>query len=69
VDFYVGLNVQQLITYSAYVILRTRGEYNETVHQLFIDLKEAYNSVRRELLYSTLTEFGIPMKLLMLKLV
>jgi hypothetical protein len=23
-------------------------EYNETLHQLFIDFKEAYDSVRRE---------------------
>jgi hypothetical protein len=38
-------------------------EYNETVHQLFIDFKKAYNSVRREVLYSILIEFGVPMKL------
>jgi hypothetical protein len=25
-------------------------EYNETVHQLFIDFKKAYDSVRREVL-------------------
>ena len=37
-------------------------EYNE-VHQLFTDLKKAYNSVRKEGLYNIFTEFGIPMKL------
>jgi len=33
------------------------------VHQLFIDFKKAYHSVRREVLYNILIEFGIPMKL------
>jgi hypothetical protein len=34
--------------------------------QLFIDFKKAYDSVRRESLYSILTEFGVPMKLVSL---
>jgi hypothetical protein len=34
-----------------------------TVHQLFIDFKKAYDSVRKELLYNILIELGIPMKL------
>jgi len=33
------------------------------VHQLFIDLKKAYDSDRREVLYNNLIEFDIPMKL------
>jgi hypothetical protein len=41
-------------------------EYNETVHQLFIDFKKAYDSVRREVLYNILIEIGIPMKLVSL---
>jgi hypothetical protein len=36
------------------------------VHQLFIDLKKAYDSVRREVLYNNLIEFGIPTKLVRL---
>ena len=36
------------------------------MHQLFIDIKEAYDSVRREVLYNILFEFGIPMKLVRL---
>jgi len=36
------------------------------VHQLFIDLKKAYDSVRREVLYNILIEFGSPMKLVRL---
>jgi hypothetical protein len=31
-----------------------------------IDFKKAYDSVRREILYNILIEFGIPMKLVML---
>jgi len=41
-------------------------EYNEAVHQLFIDFKKAYDSVRREVLFNILIEFGIPMKLVRL---
>jgi hypothetical protein len=36
------------------------------VHQLFIDFKKAYDSVRREVLYNILIEFGVPMKLVRL---
>jgi hypothetical protein len=45
---------------------KKKWEYNGIEHQLFIDLEKAYNSVRREVLYSILTEFGIPMKQVML---
>jgi hypothetical protein len=44
-------------------ILEKKWEYNGTVHQLFTDFKKAYDSVRREVLYSILTEFGKPRKL------
>jgi len=37
------------------------------VHQLFIDFKKAYDSVRREVLYNILIEFGIPKKMVKLK--
>ena len=36
------------------------------MHQVFIDFKKAYDSFRREDLYNTLNEFGIPMKLVRL---
>jgi hypothetical protein len=44
-------------------ILEKKWEYNEAVHQLFIELKNAYDSFRVEVLCNTLIEFGIPMKL------
>jgi hypothetical protein len=37
-------------------------ECNETVHKIFIDFKNAYDSVRREVLYNILIEFGVPWK-------
>jgi hypothetical protein len=42
---------------------RKKWEYNEAVHQIFVDLKKAYDSVRGEVLYNILTEFGVPIKL------
>jgi hypothetical protein len=65
----VGFDItdQLLIRFSAFVIYwRKKWEYNEAVHQLFIDFKKAYDSVRREVLYNILIEFGIPMKLVRL---
>ena len=42
---------------------RKKWEYNGTIHQLFIDFKKAYDSIKSEVLYNILTEFGIPKKL------
>ena len=47
-------------------ILEKKWEHNETVHQLFIDFKKAYDSVGTEALCHTLIEFGIPIKLVRL---
>jgi len=47
-------------------ILEKKWEYNEEVHQLVIDFKKAYDSVRREVFYKILIEFGIPKKLVRL---
>jgi len=43
-------------------ILEKKWEYNEAVRQLFTHFKKAYDSVRREVLYNILVEFGITMK-------
>ena len=40
-----------LIIYSAFIKYLKNWEYNDPVHQLFIDFKKAYDSVRREVLY------------------
>ena len=47
-------------------MLEKKWEYNEAVHQLFIDFNKAYDSVRREVLYNILMKFGIPKKLIRL---
>jgi hypothetical protein len=57
-----GLN--QIIPKSQ--IHEKKWEYSGVVHQLFIDFEKAYDSVRREVLYNILTEFGVPTKLLRL---
>ena len=49
-------------------ILEKKWEYDDTIHQLFIDFKKAYDSVKREALYNILTELGIPKKLVRLGL-
>jgi len=47
-----------------YIKLEKKLECNEAVHQLFMDFKKAYDSVRREVLYNILIDFGIPIKLI-----
>jgi len=47
-------------------MLQKKWEYSEEVHQLFIDFKKAYDSVRREVSYKIIIEFDIPRKLVRL---
>jgi hypothetical protein len=57
------------ITDQIFCFRQIRGkkwEYNETVHQLFVNFKKALDSVRREVLYNILIEFGVRMKLVRL---
>jgi hypothetical protein len=57
---------QLLTTYSAFVKYLRKNESKQAVHQLFIDLKKVYDSIRWEALYNILIESGIPMKLVWL---
>ena len=58
---------QLWILYSAFIkSMRKKRKYNEAVHQLVTDFKQAYDSVRREVLYNIHIEFDIPMKLVRL---
>ena len=57
---------KSFIFYSPFCIrqlLENKWENNEAVHQLFIDFKKTYDSIRMKALYNILMEFGIPMKL------
>jgi hypothetical protein len=47
-------------------ILDKKWEYNEVVHQLFIDFKKAHDSVRWEVMCNIVIEFGVHMKLVRL---
>jgi len=38
-------------------------DYDEAVHQVFKELKKAYDSVRQGILYNILIEYGIAMRL------
>jgi len=40
-------------------ILKTKYDCNEAVHQLFIDLKKTYDSVRRAVLYNNFLQLSI----------
>jgi sorting nexin-29 len=47
-------------------LLEKKWEYNETVRQLFVNLKKAYDSFKREVLYNILIECGVPMEIVRL---
>jgi hypothetical protein len=46
--------------------LEKKWKYNGAVHQLFTDSEKTYVSLRKEVLYNSLTEFGIHIKLVSL---
>jgi hypothetical protein len=65
-DHKCGFRRNKSTTYQIFYIRQIAEiefEYNDTVHQLFIDFKKAYDSVGREVLYNILIEFGVPRKL------
>jgi hypothetical protein len=64
----VGSFIRDLlpVRFSVHQILEKKWEYNGTVHQLFIDFKKAYDSVKGGVLYNILLECGVPKKLVRL---
>jgi sorting nexin-29 len=65
-DHQCGFRHNRSMTHQIFYIWQTlekKWECNDTVHQLFIHFKKAYDSVRREVLYNIFIEFGIPKKL------
>jgi hypothetical protein len=59
----VDFNVicQLLIIHSAFVRYYKKWKYNRTLY--LVDFRKTCNSVRREVLYNIVTEFGIPIEL------
>jgi Reverse transcriptase (RNA-dependent DNA polymerase) len=45
-------------------IMEKAWEYNVTIHQLFVDFKQAYDSIDRSALFMIMEEFGFPKKLI-----
>jgi hypothetical protein len=57
----VGFNVSDQLLIRLFASIRywrKKWEYKETVQELFLDFKKTYDSVRREVLYNILMEFG-----------
>jgi hypothetical protein len=52
-SFYKGLECifDKFPKYNMKLVTSEKREYNEIVHQLFIDFKKAYDLVRREVKY------------------
>jgi hypothetical protein len=44
------------------MILERAREYTVDIHQLYIDYKQAYDTINRAKLVEIMKEFGIPMK-------
>ena len=62
-DHQCGFQCNRLTTdhiFCIHQILEKKWEYIEAVHQLSIDFKKAYDSIRKEVLYNILIEFGGP---------
>jgi hypothetical protein len=67
--FSVGFDItDQILIKFFYVrqILDKNEITNAAVHQLYVDLKKAYDSVKGEVLYNIIIEFGVAMKLVRL---
>jgi len=59
------LNSNTLL-FSTILLLKKFYEYNKDMHILFVDFKQAYDSIDREQLWTALRNFRIPKKLVKL---
>jgi sorting nexin-29 len=63
----VGVDVTHQLLIISFVFVRywrkNVSTMRQTVYQLFVDFKKAYDTVRNKVLYNILIEFGVPMKL------
>jgi hypothetical protein len=64
VDFEVTIYL--LIIYSVFVKYLKIWKYEDTVHQLFLDFRRAYDSVMLKVLHNSVIECVIDMKLIIL---
>jgi hypothetical protein len=59
----VGFDITDQLLIRSFAFIKYWRRNGSTVRQY---IKKAYDSVRREVLYNILTEFGVPMKLVRL---
>jgi Reverse transcriptase (RNA-dependent DNA polymerase) len=68
-DYQCGLRTERPTTDKLFIIrqiMEMAWEYNVSIHQLFVDFKQAYDSLFRHVLFNIMQEFGIPSKLIRL---
>jgi hypothetical protein len=68
-DYQTGFRREKSTTDHIFIIRQVMEkfyEYNKDLHILFVDFKQAYDSIDREQLWITLRHFGIPRKLVKL---
>jgi hypothetical protein len=62
----VGFYVTDQLLIRSFAFVRYWQKIGSKMRQLFIDFKKAYDSVRREVLYNIIIEFGAPMNVVRL---
>ena len=65
-DYQGGVRPGRSTTDQIFTLRQIMGkawERNVTIHQLFVDFKQAYDSIDRTAVFEIMTEFGIPTKL------
>jgi len=68
-EYQAGFRTGKLTTDQIFTVknlLEKAWEHNVEIHQIFVDFQKAYDSIRRDKLYTTMAYFGIPNKLITL---